>query len=349
VTFISNAKHWNGATGGYSDYKPEYTAVWRLVTNDANDQSQKAIAYVESAIAALGTPYEYANDSYSQAFLKRIDVNRELGTTDVWIASLHYGVPDDDESNLDNNGNPTDNPLDFRPEMHLSTVQYSRPMDRAYYLGGYTGKSHDSMPKDKLTPVVNSAFVPFDPPAEADHSRRVIQITRNLAWLDADVIKNNLINNAACRFSWRNLSQSAGKYQAKTRDLSVSMRTTNGIDHLEVSVYVDIYEDRDEDWTFRIPDRGFDARAWEGDPDGKGGTYDPNEQRPGGNPYTRRLVDQDGTPYSIPPLFDGDGQPAIPFTSAGGDVFIRDPAIGRWGYYETADFSTLPIFAGIVT
>jgi len=348
VTFTSHEKHWNGVTGGYSEYKPEYTAVWRLFTDNPLDQAQKAIAYVEAEIAALGDSYEYANDSYASAFLKRIDVNRELGTTDVWIASLHYGVPDDNAQNLDENGNPTDNPLDWRPELHLSTVQYSRPMDRAYYLGGYKGRSHDAMPKDKLTPVVNSAFVPFDPPAEADHSRRVLQVTRNLGWLNADVIRNNLINKSNVTFSYRNLSQSAGKYKAKTRDLSVAMQRTNGVDHLQVSVYVDIYEDRDEDWTFRIPDRGFDARAWQGDPDGKGGTYDPNEERPGGNPYTRRLVDLDGTPFSIPPLFDGDGQPVIPFTSAGGDTFIPDAAVGQWGYYEVQEFRELPIFAGLI-
>jgi hypothetical protein len=304
MAFYEHQLHWHGATGSLADYKPEYTAVYRLLSNDGNDQAQLAHDYVLANIAGLGDSYAYGNDANSLALLSKITPTRDLGSIGVWNVSLHYAVPSDDDKKKDENGDPSDNPLDWRAEINVSTAQYTKPVEGAEYLKGFKGVAAQKWKPGTVGPVMNSAFVRFDPPPEADHSRKVIRITKNLANFDVDSLDMNVINSRKVKYNYRGLRQTIPKYQGKVRDFSVSMRSHNGADYLELEVYIDV---NPETWILKIYDRGTDPRAMPGDPNGRGGVISVNDLVTG-DPRQRRGQDFDQMPIMDPQFLDGDGQ-----------------------------------------
>jgi len=339
MAFYQHQLHWNGATGSYQDFKPEYTAVWRLFTDDPNDQAQQALAYVVANIAMFGDLYAYANDVSMLAVLRRIVPARELGSTYVWTATLHYAVPDDNDEKKDENGKPSDNPLDWRADISVNTVQYTKPVEQAEYISGFVGMSAQCWPKGMVGPVLNSAMTRFDPAPEADHGRKVIRVKKNLAWFDCNSLVTNVINKKKVQFDYRGLKQTVPKHQGKIRDFSVEMRTHNAIDYLELQIWIDV---NPEGWLLKIYDRGIDRRAMAGDPDGRGGIISASDELEG-EPPTQRILDFDQMPIMDPVFFDGDGQPI----KRGG----RSPVVLTYRpvHYSEVMFQRLAPFAGIFT
>ncbi len=61
-------------------------------------------------------------------------------------------------------------------------------------------------------------------------------------------------------------------------------------------------------WRPELLDRGMQARAMVGDPDGRGGTISSGDIEDG-QPELRAITDFDGRPIQQPVLLDGKGQP----------------------------------------
>jgi len=339
MTFQSHELHWTGATGSDSGGNVEYTAVYRLITDDPLDQAQAAIAYVKANIADMGDGYDYGNDADTSAILDRITPTREMGASLPWTATLHYATPSGDDGGgeggggIDPDGNPTDNPLDFRDEVSIDSVQYTVPMEKAEYLTGFYGHIHAKWPPGKIGPVVNSALMPFDPPPEADESRQVVTIKRNRLEFDADDSYENLVNNSALVFEYRGLRKTFEKYTAKIRRVGVSMRRVNQIDFLEVNITID--HDR-RGWRFEFLDHGMHANACVHQPNGRGGVIGYDDVIDG-QPPVRALVDIDEQPITEPVLLDGNGQPL--------DVCAEeDPVYIKYRYHDEVDYKALKIF-----
>lgn len=338
MSFTSHQLHWNGATGSHSNSSPEYTAVYRLFSDDPDDQSQTAIAYVLANIAALGDSYAYANDANASALLDRIDANRELGTNNVWIATLHYAVPSGDdgteEGGTDSDGNPTNDPLEFRDEVSIDSVQYTVPMLKAEYLSGFGGMVGPKWPPGKIGPVVNSCLMPFDPPPEADDSRQVVTIKRNRLAFDADEHAfENVVNNQNIGFVYRGVTKVFMKYTAKIRRVGCAMRRVNNIDFLEVSITIDHKRDG---WRFEFLDQGMYANQCQNQPNGRGGEIGPGDILEG-TPPVRALADPDEQPITQPVLLDGHGQPLDVCNNAA-------PCYIKYRYHEERDYKALAIF-----
>ena len=334
--------------------RAEYTAPWRCFTTSPSDCVEQLRLYVEANIAAPTHHYGFGNDCRPGATLRSIDGKRQPGSADpwAWIAILTYSDPDPSDGksdNKDSNGNPTDNPLDLRPEMEYRTVQYQKPIEKATYVSGYSGAS-DTLCKMNggVGPVLNSAMVPFDPPVEGDHSRGVLRIKRNVASLNCNTIFTNVINSVQHTFSWRGISKTVLIYCGKIRDVSAVPRNHPKYgDYVEVEVFIDVIDDGITDWRIKTLDRGLSARAGYGDPDGHGGTFGASDTRTvTGIPPQRRLCDIDGNLVSEPVLLDGNGQPLNDSKPTGE---LDPPVWATWKYYTEHNWTGYPIFSGLIS
>lgn len=338
---VSSALHWTGSTGSVSRKEAEYTAVWRLRTDNPQDQAQTVLLWFQLNVLSLGTPYAYAGDTaLSVATAQRIRAQRVLTTVDSWDVVVQYGTETEDQG-LDDDGEPTSDPLDFRPRISSRTAQYTRPVERAIYKSGFTGTAATLVaPGTSIIPC-NSAMIPYDPPLEMEDARISVQVQRNLATYDAteDDFFANAINSQAFRLQKYGYKIDVEPYTAKLRDNQVGFRRQNGIDFWEVSWQFDI--DRFE-WIDEVVDRGVIARACDGDPDGRGGTIGQQVSVPAGLPHARRLTDFEERPLPDPVLFDGDGKPLAICPGPVTPVYLR------YGKYTEWNFLSIPFFQGIL-
>lgn len=330
-------------------YIGEYKVRYRLFTDDEEDGAQVAIAYVESAIAGIGDTYAYGNDARGTAYLRTIEAVRDPGSTLIWFATLTYRDEEIDEEQIDESGNPTDNPTDMRPELEVQTVQYSRPVEKALYLGGFTGIAHTKLTGDELKPVVNSALAVYNPPPEIDHHRWTLRVKRNVVSINCDTVKNNVVNNAAITFQYRGVKKTIPQYCGKTRDFRASPRHHHAYgDYVEIELWIDVIDDGDRTWRPKYLDAGFAARAMLGDPDGHGGAiYEDSRAFIEELAPQRRLTDSEQIPLSEPVPLNGDGQPLLTFRDDTGELTVK---YGEWKVYLTeSDYKTWGIFNGMHT
>lgn len=326
---------WNGSTGTYRGLTDaEFTAIYQVFCNSGQDQSNTVISYVLANIAGMGDTYDYANDSSSYAFLKAIAPSFKKGSCDPWIweVRMEYG-PNDIGSGEDQDGNPTDDPLDFRPVLTPRTVQYTKALEKAAYHDGFNGVMAGLISAgDEVCPH-NSAGVPFVPGLEAERAHMVVECQFNLSSFNGDTARTwiNVVNTTAFDFTpaWGVLMTVAAR-ESRVRDIHGVLKRMNGVEFFEQVWALEINPDT---WLMEVVDRGFAARAMAGDPDGRGGTISGTDIIDG-VPQLRRLVDFDQQPLTEPVLLNGDGQPLAP-----GDP----PVFLRWrGYTEASYFlSTL--------
>ena len=338
------ALHWNGSTGSLTrdPRGQEYTAVWRVQVDDPLDQSKTVLEWCEaSGPVKRGDNYAYANDTAAAATqADRISANRVTNTNDWWEIVAQYVTPDD-QTNEDENGDPTDDPLQWRPDIRTQTVQYQRPVDTSKFLGGYHGWAAAMFPAGQFATPCNSAGVPFNPRPMMDDSRTTLLITRNLAVYDADEADDvvngvNLNTFEIDKFGFRGIYPAR---VAKVRGWNASLRRANGVDFWQAQLAIGIDRRRHID---QILDQGLNARAAHGDPNGRGGFFSPSDPWPPGMPRLRRLLDKNMQPISEPVLFDGDGQ-ALDLTIA-----PVVPVFGTWLHYHEVDYLAMTFLDGII-
>lgn len=341
-------------SGSYDVIKnlAEYRVDYRLTTNSASDGPQKAIAYAEAKIAAVGASYAVGNDVRPGCWLRNWEARREANSLYVWIATAIYRDEDpedseDSNSGYDMNGNPTDNPLDFRPVIDVQDTQYMRPVWGAVYKSGFSGVAHNKLNDGKRRPIVNSALTVYDPPPEADHARWTVTIERNLSAIRCDTVPLNCINSVGLTLKYRGIEKEIPQHCGKLRGFRATpMRHDKFGDYVRVTLSIEVYNDADETWLFKILDQGLSARAMLGDPDGHGGAVYENsmafveEMAP-----QRRLVDLDGLPLSSPVLLNGDGQPLEQYKDPNNP---KDPVYSTWEYYTEQDWRLWPILQGLL-
>lgn len=352
-------EHWRGATGAVqrNPLAAEYTAVYRVQTDDPDDQAQTVLTWTQANKILLGSVYSYAGDtSLSIAVCNRLTADRELGSTDWWVVVAHYGTPDDDNDGeeLDNQGQPVLNPLDFRPRVAMSTVTYTKAVDRARYIGGIERFNGN---EDAIFPPMASNMQPFNPLPEKDEHRKVFQITRNVQIVEADAMDTNVVNLLGFDLEYSpspgvTIHKRMDRWTAMLRDWRVAMRRANAVDFFEVSVALDWKKDT---WVDEILDRGLHADGNDQEPDGKGGTYggsdkygNPRPPVPPGVPRIRRFIDDDGQPIDDPVLLDGKGQP-LPLRPQ-----PIKPVWGKWLFYDDQNIKLIGwpgiprFFAGLI-
>ena len=337
--------HWAGATGNVQrePLGASYTAIYRVQTDDPLDQAQTLLLWAQVNIAPLGSPYVYAGDTAaSVARLDRIRAERDPGSTVVWNLIFDYTTPQDEDGE-DEDGDPTLDPLKFRPRISMQTVQYTRPVHKAMFLGGFHGHAARAIPRGELSAPMSSLIVPYNPLPEMDDSRVVLSIEKNVATVNGNEVGGlaNLVNKNTFtidKFGFRMVFE---EFTVKTRDWDVQLRRQNGIDFWEVKMSMDY---KQNGWEEELLDIGVLGRRTDGDPDGRGGTISYYDCPPvPGVPVVDRLVDSDETPISDPVLLDGDGQPL--------DLAAEPvkPVYGKWLYYTPYDYRFVDFLKGIIT
>jgi hypothetical protein len=361
---MSFTSHELAATSPTGVYNGEYgfSVTWRLFASSGDDGPDAALDYVSLNIAQWEDPYYLGSQTYSsssspssgadsnnRALLSEVKVSRVQSSADpwVWLAVLTYSEPQGAGDGEQPDGSTSGDPTDFAAEVEIQTVQYSKPCDKAIYISGYNSVAATVVNDGAARPIVNSALCVFDPPPEVDTHKFVIRIVKNLASLDCDTIKTNVVNTYPVTVNYRGLTKTIAAYCGKTRDISAVPIKHPVIGwYVKVQLYIDV---DDNGWRLQILDRGFSARMLEGDPDGKGGTITGSGTRAlaDGSVPQRRLVDQTtGAPISEPAMLDGNGQPL--HESADNDA-PKTPVYGVWKYYQEVDFNTWPILWDVIS
>ncbi len=163
--------------------------------------------------------------------------------------------------------------------------------------------------------IVNSAGDPFDPPAMADDSHYVVNVSKNMAAVPSTILNYQDAVNAAS-FTVDGITIAAGL--AKMQRVSVGPKQRRGSNTFR-TVEFEIHLRRDG-WKLTALDAGFRERTTGGPPDGIKNIKNPD----------------DNENVTAPVPLDGNGSALLDPSPANCEYLEFD-------YYKTADFSLLPL------
>jgi hypothetical protein len=321
---------WSGskARGNVREYNVDY----QVEVNDPSDGPETVLG--ASGLPTINNAYAVGNDSRSDAFLQSLEPSRVSGSRLLWKVAAKWSTNKSDankgKGGTDNNGNPTDNPLEFRDEWEIGPSNVSRPVEWAYYRGQKTAANPelttDQLPGpnagtpgrviDSIGPVTNSAGVVLDPPLEKDVALMLIRITKYRAtWPNHDSY-NNTINgpgndleggqthDGTFHLAAPGYSKTVHPFTCKL-SVNGSLQFQNLISYWRVAY--ELLIDEQYGWRFEIPDLGLEALMRAGDDNGRGG-YVQLSDIVSGQARLRRLLDNEGNPLTTPILLDGQGK-----------------------------------------
>lgn len=307
--------------------KVDFTATWGVELDSRSDGPQVAADFLG---IMLGSTYSYGNESDPFAFAKSISPQRR-GDSNIVDVTIVFGPIDNEEQDdgeprgRDEDGNPTDDPLAEAPSITVRPIFMTRVIEKAVYRGQFKEGQFqeialDGRPVGTDGGVVNSANVPFDPPLEGDYFRTGINISLNLDNFDLDAFKSyvNTVNSLAIGVNRVGFNLNIQPYTGKITNINGQRRSRNGQIFWEADLELQI----DDVFTWRVDvlDRGYMARACDGDPDGDGNPWDYEDPVTDGQASTRVIRDRAGDPITEPTRLDGAGQP---LKCADADVFLR--------------------------
>ena len=344
-------KHWSGSSGTFNlNTGAQYLAVWRLETDDADDQAQVVYSYFIASVLPFGAGYVYGND-VGAAILKDLVCDRISGSAYAWEIKVTFGPADEDDTEQqDEEGTRSEDPLDWRPRFASGTRLYREPVTDAIYRGGYRDVFEDTYPVNSVLPPMNSAFQPFtNPPLEHDASTEWIMLGTNVAEIDAtDSLygKINCVNTEAVEWDHRNIRLKVNAWELKIRDIKIQPKTFLSVDYVEVDFFLDISPVTLSSigWRSSLLDKGTLMRACDGDPDGRGAIIAALGQGspfPADTPRLRVPTDHHGEIIGTEFLMDGAGQE---LDTCGGDAAVY----GDWTHYPERAFNRIDILKDLI-
>lgn len=347
--------HWRGSTGSHEwNRTVQYTSIYRVETDDPLDQTSTVINWVRDNKIDFLAPYRYGNDqTRTVAVCQRISADRILPSLTHWEVVIDYapetggslsGVSPSDM--VDEDGDPSDDPLDWRPTIETGSVQYRRPVELAYYRGGYGASFETKYPVDSYIVPMNSAMVAFsNPPIEEDASRHWIALAKNVATLGGDIRQyENAVDINGFRWDHRGYSGDSGAYEGKIREIKIEPGRFNNVDFLNVKFFIDFAPMPGRTWRSTPIDRGTLLRACDSDPDGRGsviGDLGQGTPFPASTPRLRVPKDSDGEPIGEVFLLDGSGGPLD--TCSGAAI-----QWATWSHYSEVNFTDIPILQDMI-
>lgn len=306
-------------------FQREYTTPYHVEVDDPNDGPQVVVD--ANGLPVIGNQYTgVGNDVDLAAYCVSLTPSRVPGDRLLWkviakwttipgpglggegSGSRKVKVKDDGET-------PTDNPLEFRPDIEVTTAQFTSPVERAKYISGFSAAINQFRAPDSFGPVVNSALTVYDPPLERDDSRMVVRITRYKSafpWADAEKYKDAVNSDDFTIDKPGIMVRTFKKYTCKLSPITGSYELVNGDHFWNVTYEFHVNNEYPGiGWRVQVVDRGVVVSAREGDPNGRGGTISASDIV-AGTPQVRRLVDAGGMPITEPVLLNGSGQPLNP-------------------------------------
>lgn len=318
---------WQGQQdpGGSSDF----TVLYLVKVDDREDGPLTILD--SSLIPDINDSYSVGNDVDSGLICKR-RIPRPRGGL-LWEVTLVFGppkAPEEDEptDGLDEDGEPTDNPLLERPTIRVNSVHRTRPALRGTYLGN-NGVVNKVMTIGQFYTPKNSAGEPFDPPFEDDDPYLAISYSRNIEvlpltdWLPFYKAANAgdfVINRPNFQFTCEEAT-------AKMNSFGADERIRNGIIYFRFSWTVWW---RPEGWDEEFPDLSYNRRAINlQDAADDGSTLPSTANFPA---QKRQILDDQNRPLQAPSRLNGDG---APLAQDADDVYMK------YRIKELVDFNPL--------
>ena len=199
----------DGWTGTFTKGEvPTFNVVYLVEVDDPEDGNLLVVD--ASGIPKLGSPYSVGNDFHAGVRCNSLSTSPVSGTRNLWQVTASYGNKPDDEDDptdgVDQDGNPTEDPMKFAVSMAWSSTRVTHDATRGTYFGQSEDKDgklseleqkgfmlgnappvpHNNVEHDfggtriiNGRPITNSVFHPFDPPPQMEYNRTNIQIKFN--------------------------------------------------------------------------------------------------------------------------------------------------------------------------
>jgi len=343
MTVISAKLSTTGVTGtAERGGKREYQATYVVVSDSKTDHALTIQEHFRNQINLphpdKATVYAVGGEYDLTALCKKLSCKRVEASVGTWVVTADFGDVQNTEKGEDEDGNPTDDPIEFALEITHRFTKTRRPVLEADYIEGFIGDA-DATIRARGNPhaVVNSAFIPYDPPLERDHSNTIVTITGNFDGLfDGEAARRYMhaVNDRRWRIAHGDYFFAADAYQSKIQNITPDRMRTNGLSYWRVTfeIETDIFG-----WRQTILDRGTNRRQCAGDADGRGGII---ANRDPGQAHSATIVDDIGYAVTEPVLLDGNGQPI--------DVCRQDPVWVTWAIYPELNYRDIPLLGEVI-
>lgn len=329
---------------------PSFTVVYLVEVDSPQDGNLKVLA--ASGIPQIGSSYSVGTDQYPNATCKSLSTTPVSGTRNLWQITASFGAVEGGEDEEDptdgttQDGEPTEDPLQFAVSMSMSTSRVTRDAIVGTFIGVVTDGAflqqgfdegavppqfHGNVQTDasgKITngrAITNSAFIPFDPPVQTEYNRTNVKIKFNTLNSPSRLIPYiNSVNSKHLKinlsYRWDDewgegrastASVDIPAYAGRLMGISTTPSRRNGIGFHENEIEIEI--DKLYGWRLDVLDRGY-ATTNKEEMFGTGSE---------GKSYTKidAVVTEDGFASREPILLDGMGQ-ALDVKSSE-SVFIR--------------------------
>lgn len=227
---VSASQIWQGRDGEFSLDEKRYSMVHRVVMDSSSDDAATVRSFLYTA---TGIRIGAAFPSDSAAFCQSIKPRNESYSPRIWLVTSLFS------DKFDRAENPLNDPVRVR----WVGRTFSRPL--IYDANGDA--------------IVNSAGDPFDPPPERDFSRRVAQISANVAavpsYLDT---YEDAINSDSVTLDGKSFA--AGTLKCGQLQIS-EWKERNSTAYREISLEI---ETSREGWNLELLDAGFRERDYSG-------------------------------------------------------------------------------------
>jgi hypothetical protein len=326
-----------------------YTIVYQVETDDPQTPPQVVRDYFkrDTNLPYIGRVWRFngKNDPgavCSEMSLDYIEKSAGRFRFEFTFTPIEGKEPPEEKPGED--GEDTDDPLEWRKEISITNSQSSFPVEKAIFLGFNPANIVNPFLRPGMeVPVVNSAIVPFDPPPEKDMSFAILRI----AWRQKDWDEGkaqgwrDLINDEHFTINWPayNFLFDCPKHRGRIKQFGGTSQYENNVQHWRVELEIWVHP---ISWIEELGDKGTVRRAAFGDPDGNGSVIssDSNIRHPG-IPSHKEILDVDGNPIMQPVLLDGNGQPMKLNHADGGNKQLV-PVYLRYQYYYDANFNKIP-------
>lgn len=309
---------WAGQTGKEDESGNQEFVIVRAVTVDSVLDGPK-VAMSAPGVAQIGSSYFVSSaEQEPLALLREKTPTRDQPekTRLRWIVTERYSTKSDSDSDQqkDENGNPTNNPEEWRDEIDISYYKKNRPVWGAYLRDAIPGLRA----ADTFGPIQYSDGTLADPTLEYDQDIQLVRITRRrsfypglLDWATITTVNND---DFSIDKPLQGLLIHVTKYQALMPPVAgtlVYIPDPTGRPQPFWKLTFEVHIDKIYGWRELVLDRSVHARAKAGDPNGRGGIISPSEVL-AARPQLRRQVDGAGIPIAAPMMLNGAGQPNSP-------------------------------------
>lgn len=359
----------DGWTGSFTAQQiPTFKVVYLVKVDDPTDGNMLVVT--APGIPSIGTPYQVGQDFDADVKCKSLNTSPIAGTRNLWQVTASFGKPDREEDNdptdgVDEDGEPTDDPLKFAVSMSISSTRVSRDAITGTYLGqmhdvaGRAGELfeqgfndgnappqfHQNVTTDangvinNARPITNSVFAPFDPPVQNEYNRTNLKIrfnTLHTPWKLYPYINSvnsqTIVINVFYRWDTEDGENRAAhahfdvpEYSGRIMGLTTSPARRNGIAYHENELEIEV--DTLYTWRLDILDRGYVTLNTDK-------TF--GDSLNAGKPVTDAVVTEDGFASREPVLLDGSGQ-ALKVNEAHDGVYLR------YGVYPEKDWHLIDL------